>query len=248
MSEKKRVLVVGGSKGIGLSIVLTLIERGYDVDYTFNRTQEPGTAIDQALERHGRRSVVRALRCDVSKPEEIDAIRQHAAEHREVYYGLVYNAGVSADALAASVDLGRSRQLMDVNFWGFVNLYTSLYRHLDRSSGRIVAIGSIASQRHAVGNGIYAASKAALAAYVRAIACENGRRGLTANCVEPGYVDTEILDPYRDALKTLEAKIPARRIGWTADVANVVAFLLSSEGAYVNGTCLAVDGGLTATV
>jgi len=248
VNQNKRVLVVGGSKGIGLSIVLKLIERGYDVDYTFNRSNEPGAAIDAALERHGRKSSVRALRCDVSDPEDLDRVRQHAAEIKSTYHGLVYSAGVSADGLVASTDLVKARKLMDVNFWGFVSLYTSLYRYMDRNGGRIVAIGSIASQRHSAGNGVYASSKAALAAYIRAIACENGRRGSTANCVEPGYIDTEILDPYRATLNVFEAKIPARRIGSTDQVSGVVAFLLSEEGAYVNGACVAVDGGLGAAL
>lgn len=246
-SETKKVLVIGGSRGIGLSIVIRLIERGYDVDYTFHRTEAPDPAMTEALAARETPLRVRAFPCDVGRSEAIEGLRAQVAERKDIYHGLVYAAGVSADSLVASANLAKARATMDINFWGFVSVYTALYRHLDRDQGRVVAIGSIASRRHAVGNGLYAASKAALAAFVRGIGCENGRRGLTANCIEPGYIDTDLLTPYRDALKSLEARIPARRIGLPRDVSGVVAFLLSDEAAYVNGACIAVDGGLTAS-
>lgn len=246
MSAGKKVLVLGGSRGIGRGIVLKLIEHGYDVDYTYNRTQGSEDAIRLHVAQVHSGSIVRCFPCDITRMEDLEKIRTAASDGGRLYHGMVYCAGVAADGLVANIDARASRALMEVNFWGFVQAYTGLYRYLDRGAGRVIAIGSVASRRHSQGNGIYAASKAALAAYIRGIACENGRRGLTANCVEPGYVDTDLLEAYRGRLQELEARIPARRVGTTGEVSGLVAFLLSAAASYINGECISVDGGLSA--
>jgi NAD(P)-dependent dehydrogenase (short-subunit alcohol dehydrogenase family) len=237
MAGPAKVLVIGGSRGIGRAIVHKLVEHDYAVDYTYHRSPPPAQALPRSA---------RAYACDAGSAEAIERLYRDTGAADTAYHALVYNAGQSGDGLAAAVDLAAAQRLMEVNFWGFVHVFNRFYGALDRSGGRVVAVGSVGSQRHAPGNAVYSASKAALAAFVRGIACENGRRGLTANCVEPGYIDTDLIAQYRARFKELEARIPARRLGRAEDVAELVAFLLSPQSAYVNGACLRIDGGLMA--
>jgi len=138
---------------------------------------------------------------------------------------------------------------MQVNFFAFTRLVAALVRPMtSRRAGRIVAIASIAALRAGTGNGAYAATKAAMIGYARTLAIETARRGVTVNCVAPGFVDTEMLGSYAAQREKTEEQIPAGRYARPEDVAGVVGFLMSPAAAYVTGTVLPVDGGLSAAL
>jgi NAD(P)-dependent dehydrogenase (short-subunit alcohol dehydrogenase family) len=115
-------------------------------------------------------------------------------------------------------------------------------------SGRIVVIGSVMGLHASQGNAAYAASKAALLSYVRTLAIESAKRGVTVNYLAPGFVDTAMMAPYTAYRSAIEARIPAGRFARAEEVAAVVTFLVSPAAAYINGAYIPVDGGLTASL
>jgi NAD(P)-dependent dehydrogenase (short-subunit alcohol dehydrogenase family) len=115
-------------------------------------------------------------------------------------------------------------------------------------SGRIVGIGSITAHQGAQGNATYAATKGAMASYMKTLSVEIARKGVTANVVAPGYVDTEMLAPYRANREAVEKQIPAGRFAGADEIASLVCYLLAPEAAYITGAEIPIDGGLTAAI
>ena len=114
-------------------------------------------------------------------------------------------------------------------------------------NGRIVTVGSVIGQVASQGNVAYGASKAALLAYVKGLAIESAKRGVTVNYVAPGFVDTEMMAPFAAYRSATESRVPAGRFARAEEIAAVVGFLVSAEASYVNGAYIPVDGGLTAS-
>jgi 3-oxoacyl-[acyl-carrier protein] reductase len=138
---------------------------------------------------------------------------------------------------------------MQVNFWSFTRIARAVVRPMTRARfGRIVAIGSVAGLQASQGNAAYAATKAALLGYVRTLAIETARRGVTVNYVAPGFVDTEMMAPFAAYRAATEAQIPAGRYAQAEEIASVVAFLARPDAGYITGAVIPVDGGLTASI
>jgi NAD(P)-dependent dehydrogenase (short-subunit alcohol dehydrogenase family) len=161
----------------------------------------------------------------------------------------VHNAGQSYDALAVMMDQTKAEAAMQVNYWSFTRLVNTVVRPMMRAKfGRVAIIGSITALQANQGNAAYAASKAALLGYMRTLAVEVARTGVTVNYVAPGFIDTAMMVPYEKFREKMEEQIPARRFATPDDVAAVVAFLASPQSAYVTGAVLPVDGGLSAAI
>ena len=239
----RRVLVTGGASGIGAAIVERLVEQGFAVEFTYHRAT---AAAEELGHRFGDAAQGRA--CDLADGEAVENLAR-SIEQADAYYGLVHNAGTSADALAALVDRAAAERVFAVNFWSMERLVRAMLRPMSAArGGRIVLVGSLAARRGSPGNAIYAASKAAMTGYLNSLVSETARRGITVNGVAPGFIDTAMLQPYAARRDGLEKQIPAGRYGTAAEVAAVVAFLLSEAAGYVNGAVLPVDGGLGAVL
>ncbi|TAJ28195.1 SDR family oxidoreductase [Bosea sp. (in: a-proteobacteria)] len=240
-----RILVTGGAKGVGAAIVRALAAAGHDVDFTFRSSAEQAKELASGIaEAHPGRSVT-ALPLDLSDKAVLDAFCE--AREGEGYFGLVHNAGQPYDALAAMMDQDKAEAAMQVNFWAFTRLAKSLMRAMIRArTGRIVAIGSVAALRGNPGNAAYAASKGALISYAKTLAVETGKRGVTVNVIAPGFVDTDMMAPYAAYRDKMQSQIPAGRFAKPEEVAGLAAFLMSEPAAYISGTVLPIDGGLTA--
>lgn len=240
-----RILVTGGAKGVGAAIVRALAAAGHDVDFTFRSSADQAKALaEEIAAAHPGRSIV-ALPLDLSDKEALDAFCE--AREGETYFGLVHNAGQPYDSLAAMMAQDKAEAAMQVNFWAFTRLAKSLMRTMIRArAGRIVAIGSVAALRGNPGNAAYAASKGALISYAKTLAVETGKRGVTVNVIAPGFVDTDMMAPYAAYRDKMQGQIPAGRFARPEEVAGLAAFLMSEPAAYISGTVLPIDGGLTA--
>jgi NAD(P)-dependent dehydrogenase (short-subunit alcohol dehydrogenase family) len=230
----RRALVIGGRRGIGAAVVQALTAQGTDVTYTY-RTPSEGAPMT-------------ARRLDLTDRKAVEAFAREQEDGR-AWDALIYVSGATYDTLAAVMDQDASEQTMQVNYWAFARIARAVARPMLRArSGRIVAIGSVMGLHASQGNAAYAASKAALLSYVRTLAIESAKRGVSVNYVAPGFVDTDMMAPYAAYRPGIEARIPAGRFARPDEIAAVAAFLASPAAGYINGAYIPVDGGLTASL
>jgi len=228
-----RALVIGGRRGIGAAVVRTLADRGFEVTYTY-RT-EPGDGPGEALP------------LDLADRASVETFAK-TLEDGPVWDALVQVGGTTYDALAAMMDQDKAEQAMQVNYFSFTRIARAVVRPMMRArNGRIVAVGSVIGQVASQGNTAYGATKAALLAYVKGLAIESAKRGVTVNYVAPGFVDTEMMAPFAAYRSATEGRVPAGRFARAEEIASVVGFLVSPEASYVTGAYIPVDGGLTAS-
>lgn len=239
-----RVLVTGGGKGVGAAIVRALVLAGHDVDFTYRSSGEAASALATELMSAHPGRTIKAHALDLADKQAVETFCD--AIEQEAFFGLVHNAGQSYDALAAMMQQDKAEAVMQVNFWSLTRIAKSLMRGMIRAkSGRIVAIGSVAALQGNPGNAAYAASKGALLSYCRTLAIETAKRGLTVNVIAPGFIDTDMMAPYAAYRDNMEKQIPAGRFAKPEEIAGLAAFLMSEPAAYMTGTVLPIDGGLT---
>jgi 3-oxoacyl-[acyl-carrier protein] reductase len=242
----KTVFVTGGARGIGRAIVTALAADGYDVTFTYSGSAKQAAELNEDLQARYPSQTIASQQFDLSDRGQVDEFATLIAD-TEALYGLAYNAGGSYDTLAALVDQDRAEALFQLNFWALTRLAGAAARPLMRArSGRIIAIGSITSQRGVSGNSIYAASKGAMLSYLRTLAIELARKGVTANYISPGYIDTDLMAPYADYRDQVEQQIPLRRFGQPEEVGALASFLFSPLAGYITGSVIPIDGGVTA--
>jgi 3-oxoacyl-[acyl-carrier protein] reductase len=234
-------LVTGASRGIGRAIAVALAAQGAAVIGT--ATSEAGAAsIDAALAAQGGRGIV----LDVNDGAAIDAavesiVKQHGALHI-----LVNNAGITRDTLAMRMKDGDWDAVLDTNLKAVFRASRAVMRTMMKQRyGRIVNITSVVGASGNAGQANYAAAKAGVAGMTRALARELGSRGVTVNCVAPGFIATDMTDGLAEAQKAaLLAQIPLGRLGSPQEVADAVSFLASPAAGYITGTELHVNGGM----
>ena len=230
-----RALVIGGRRGIGAAVVRTLHDRGFEVTYTY-RTDLGEFPPDIA-----------STRLDLADRDAVETFAA-AQENGPAWDAMVQVGGTTYDSLAAMLDQSKAEQVMQVNFFAFARIARAVVRPMLRArNGRIVAVGSVIGQVASQGNAAYGATKAALLAYVKSLAIESAKRGVTVNYVAPGFVDTEMMAPFAEYRVATESRVPAGRYARPEEIASVVGFLVSPDASYVNGAYIPVDGGLTAS-
>ncbi len=230
----KRVLVTGGTRGIGLAIVKAFSERGDLVTATYSSDESDRLYAETLCPN------VQFLKVDSAKEEELIALFAQLSS-LDV---LVLNAGVSSFAQIQDISQAEYRRVMDVNFGGALFACKHALKKLFVRGGSIVAVTSVWGERGASCESLYAASKAAVAALIRSLAKELAPAGVTCNCVSPGVVDTRMNAKFsEEELETLKGEIPLGRFARPEEIAAAAVFL--SEQPYITGQVLTVDGGFT---
>ena len=235
-------LVTGASRGIGAACATRLAADGWPVGVNFRSDSEGAEAVVAAIEEAGGRAI--AVRGDVSDPEATEPLFATLEEAFGQVMVLVNNAGVRADGLVPQIQNEQWDQVIDTNLSAtFRTTRRALTPMMRARFGRIVNIASVVGVKANPDQANYAASKAGVIGMTKTVAAEVARRGVTVNAVAPGLVETELTD---DMAAEMVKSVPARRAGTPEDVAACVGFLASEEAAYVTGTTLTVDGGLSA--
>ncbi len=236
----KAALVTGASGGIGAGIARALHGAGAVVGLSGTRV-EPLEALAGEL---GERAHV--LPCNLSDPEAVDALPKQAAEAMGSVDILVNNAGITRDNIFMRMSDEEWQSVLNVNLTATMKLCKAVVRPMMKSRwGRIVNISSVVGATGNPGQANYAASKAGMVGMSKSIAYEVASRGITVNCVAPGFITTAMTDKLTDDQKSaILAQVPAGRMGEADEIAAAVLYLASPEAAYVTGTTLHVNGGM----
>lgn len=241
----RTALVTGGSRGIGKSIVQTLAREGARVAFVYQSSAQSAEQLVAELANSEQEAV--AFQADVKQRADADRVVDAVLEKWDKLDILVNNAGVIRDNLLATMSSEQWQEVIDTNLTSVYNFCHAVTRPMMSARyGRIVNLSSVAAEFGNPGQSNYAASKGGIEGFTRCIASELARRGITVNAVAPGFIETDMTEAVRSAAgDQIKKKIPARRLGLPADIANAVLFLASEEAAYVTGHILTVDGGLT---
>lgn len=240
----KVALVTGGGRGIGRAVSLRLAEMGAMVLVNYVSGADAANQTVAEIKEAG--GDARAVQFDVAVSSEVqDAFKQIVSEFGRVDV-LVSNAGITRDGLLATMAEDSWDAVMDTNLKGSFNCIKAACRPMMKKRwGRIIVISSVIGFSGNAGQANYAAAKAGLIGLVRSMARELASRGITVNCVAPGYIDTDMTSELPDAVKdSILAGIPLGVLGEARDVAGAVGFLATEDARYVTGQTLHVNGGM----
>ncbi|NHC45410.1 3-oxoacyl-ACP reductase FabG [Motilibacter aurantiacus] len=232
----RSVLVTGGNRGIGLSVVRSFVESGDTVTATYRSGEPPADAP----------AGVTWVRCDVTSSADVDAAFAAAEQVAGPVEVAVANAGVTRDQLVMRMPDEDFSDVLDTNLTGAFRVARRATKGMLRlRRGRIVLVGSVVALTGSAGQVNYASSKAGLVGLARSLAREVGSRGITVNVVAPGFVETDMTAVLGEARRAeILGSVPLGRLATPDEVAGVVGFLAGPAGAYVTGAVLPVDGGL----
>ncbi len=237
------ILVTGSSRGIGRAIALRLARDGYmPILHCRSRLDEATAVADEIEALRGMRP--RILQCDVAERQQTAEVLLQDVETHGCYYGVVCNAGIARDNAFPAMPAEDWDAVIHTNLDSFYNVLNPLTMPLvrRRKPGRIVTLASVSGLMGNRGQVNYSAAKAGIIGATKALAVELASRAITVNCVAPGLIDTEMIEPHvlEEAMKI----IPSRRMGKPEEVAATVSFLMSEDAAYITRQVISVNGGM----
>lgn len=244
MTENRVAFITGASRGIGYAIAESLAKDGVDIAGIDINISELQSAMKIIEDSTGRRAL--AIQADVG---DFASMENAAAEVNKVFGKvsiLVNNAGITRDNLLLRMKDSEWDDVMRINLTGTFNSTRSVIKGMVKNRyGRIISIASIVGLMGNVGQANYAASKAGIIGFTKSIAREYANRGVTANAIAPGFIETDMTKKLpEDVTKALLGQIPMGKLGMPEDVANAVRFLASDEAKYITGQVIHVNGGM----
>jgi 3-oxoacyl-[acyl-carrier protein] reductase len=238
-------LVTGASRGIGRAVAIELGRRGERVAVNYQNSEAAADETARTIREAGGTAVT--IRADVSDPDQVKSLFDTVNRELGPVEILVNNAGITRDNLIMRMKEDEWSSVLRTNLNSVYYCTQAAIRPMMKSRfGRIVAIGSVSGLVGNAGQVNYAAAKAGILGLIKSVAREAASRGVTANVVAPGYIETDMTAALTEDIRSgILDKIPAGRYGAPEDVASAVAFLVSDEASYISGQVLAVDGGMT---
>lgn len=242
--DGKIALVTGASRGIGKAIALKLASEGADVAFTYGRSKDGALAVAAEIEAMGRKAIAYASDAR-SFADAHSVVEQVVADFGRIDI-LVNNAGITKDGLLLRMTEEQWDDVIEVNLKSVFNYSQAVIPVMARQrSGSIICMSSVVGEHGNAGQCNYSASKAGIIGLTKSIAKEMGARGIRANCIAPGFIETDMTAALPQELRDQYAKtIPMRRAGTPEDVAKVALFLASDLSSYVSGQVINVCGAM----
>ncbi|WP_281887700.1 3-oxoacyl-[acyl-carrier-protein] reductase [Paenibacillus sp. YYML68] len=244
MLTGKVALVTGASRGIGRAIAVTLAEAGADVVVNYAGSEAAADETVKLVESFGRRSF--KVKANVGSTQEVDDMFKHVLEAFGRVDIVVNNAGITRDNLLMRMKEEEFDQVIETNLKGVFNCMKAATRPMMKQrSGRIINISSVVGTLGNPGQTNYVAAKAGVIGMTKAAARELASRGVTVNCVAPGFIETDMTEKLNEELReSLLKQIPLAKLGQPEDIAKAVRFLASDDASYMTGQTIHVDGGM----
>lgn len=242
--EDRTCLVTGGSRGIGRGIAEELGEHGANVVINYRSSEDEAYEARDVIEEGPGTAVV--AQADVSEFDEVQAMYEAVSNEFGTVDVLVNNAGITMDTTFDKMTREQWERVVDVNLGGVFNCTKVCYEDLkEADEGRLVNVSSVVGQQGNYGQANYATTKSGLFGFTRTIALEMAGAGSTANCVAPGFVETDMLADVPDRVRNqILERIPLDRFAEVEDITGIVRFLASHESSYMTGQVLGVNGGM----
>ncbi|WP_049925241.1 3-oxoacyl-[acyl-carrier-protein] reductase [Halopiger goleimassiliensis] len=237
-------LVTGSSRGIGREIAFELARCGADVAVNYRSSEERARQVTETIEANGETAV--PVQADVADPEAVERMAAEVRDELGEIDVLVNNAGITVDRKFEEMTYEDWQTVIDVNLNGAFNCTKAFYEDIKTSEhGRLINISSVVGQQGNYGQANYATSKGGLFAFTRTLALELASTGSTANCVAPGFTETDMLEKVPERIQEkIREDIPLDRFADPEDVVGMVRFLASDHADYMTGQVIGINGGM----
>ena len=237
----KTVLITGSSRGIGKEVAIYLAQNGFDIVLHYNKNKDKALEVQDTIKQIGRNA--RILQFDVSNRKQVKSTLLKDIEKNGIYYGVVVNAGITADNSFPAMEDDEWDMVINTNLNGFYNtLRPIILPMIQNRKGRIVALSSVSGIIGNRGQINYSASKAGIIGAVKTLSREVAKRNITVNCVAPGVIESDMTNEV--PFEMIKETIPMRRMGTPKEVASLINYLFSEDASYITGQVISVNGGM----
>ncbi|MBW0088581.1 3-oxoacyl-[acyl-carrier-protein] reductase [Pseudonocardia sp. KRD-184] len=244
MTDRRVAIVTGGARGIGAAITTALAKSGVHVAAGYSSNSQAAKELAEKMGAEG--ASVSTHQGNVGSPDDCQRVVGEVLEQYGRVDYLVNNAGVTVDKTMRRMSVEDWHAVLRVNLSGAFYMTKPVLDHmLEKKFGRIVNISSVIGQMGNIGQVNYAASKAGLFGLTQSLARETASKGITVNCVAPGYIETEMVAAIpKEAFDKIVSKVPVGRLGQASEIARAVQFLVDDDAGYITGSVISVNGGM----